>query len=66
MHIASNCTLTVLTRNLNKVSTKKSGGKFSTSDVQGYVRRGRLPKYLGGQSITASKEIEGVTLYNIK
>lgn len=66
MYIKSNVTLTVLTKFLNAVKVKKTGEKFTTSDVQGYVRRGRLPKYLGGQTIVLSDDkIEGIKLYNI-
>jgi len=66
MHIKSNVTLTVLTKHLNAITKKKSGEPFSTSDVQGYIRRGRFPNYLGGQTIILSTEIEGVKLYNVK
>jgi len=66
MYIKSNATLTVLTKFLNEVTVKKTGEKFTTTDVQGYVRRGRLPKYLGGQCIVLSEnKIEGIKLYNI-
>jgi hypothetical protein len=66
MYIKSNATLTVLTKFLNEVTVKKTGEKFTTTDVQGYVRRGRLPKYLGGQNIVlADNKIEGIKLYNI-
>lgn len=66
MYIKSNATLTVLTKFLNEVTVKKTGEKFTTTDVQGYVRRGRLPKYLGGQTIVlADNKIEGIKLYNI-
>lgn len=65
MHIKTKVTLTVLTKHLNTTKAKKSGEPFTTSDVQGYIRRGRLPNYLGGQTITLSTEIEGVKLYNI-
>ncbi len=44
--------LTSLTEYLNNTYTnKKSGKKFKREDVQGYIRRGYLPKYLGDISI---------------
>lgn len=65
MQTKTNFTLTRLTRFLNKVAIKKTGNEFNTSDVQGYIRRGKLPNYLGGDLITISEEIEGIKLYNI-
>lgn len=30
---------------------KRGGGEFTISDIQGYVKRGKFPKYLGGMEI---------------
>lgn len=50
--ILSNADQTAIVRWLNDTfKEKKSGLKFTAQDVQGYVKRGRLPKYLGGNSI---------------
>jgi hypothetical protein len=44
--------LTSLTKYLNnKFGNKKTGKLFNTTDVQFYVIRGKLPKYLGGNKI---------------
>lgn len=39
--------LTTLTDFLNREYLKKTGGPFKVSDVQAYIRRGYLPRYLG-------------------
>jgi hypothetical protein len=59
-------TLTTLVKFLNSEKVKKSGNKFTISDAQGYIRRGHLPKYLGGSCISLNDSIEGIKLYNIK
>lgn len=46
-----NANLTGLTKFLNDNFKKKSGGKFRRRDVLGYIERGRLPSYLGGNKI---------------
>ena len=43
---------------------KKSGEPFTIWDVQGYCRRGNLPKYLGGNPIQ-QHERSGVNFYSI-
>lgn len=58
-------TLTTLKHYLNLSKRKKSGEAFTNSDVQSYIRRGHLPRYLGGNSIEPSEEVEGVKLYFI-
>lgn len=62
----NNITLTSLVRHLNQSKRKKSGKKFTIGDAQGYVRRGHLPKYLGGGEIDGSDLADGVKLYNVK
>ena len=44
-------TLTSLKEWLNEKKTKKTNNKFTVSDVQGYIKRGKLPDYLGGNLI---------------
>ena len=55
-----------MTKFLNKSRVKKTGTKFTISDVQAYIRRGHLPKYMGGNVIKINRGIDGITLYNIK
>ena len=44
---------------------KKTGTQFTISDVQGYMRRGNLPPYLGGHKIILVKNEYSKGLYNI-
>jgi len=62
----TNITLTFLVSYLNENYKKKTGKKFTISDVQSYIRRGHLPKYLGGNIIVLNSEIKCVKLYNLK
>ncbi len=52
---------------LNENRSKKSGIDFSYSDVQGYIRRGCLPEYLGGHIIEREKDenLKHLKIYNI-
>lgn len=59
-------TLTTLTHYLNAHMQKKTGVPFTVSDVQGYIKRGRLPLYLGHYKIILLNEIKGVKLYTVK
>lgn len=59
-------TLTAITSWLNENFSKKNNKDFTISDVQGYIRRGRLPGYLGGNKIELVKEITCTKLYNVK
>ena len=63
--LKENLTLTTFTKFLNNEKKKKNGKSFTIGDVQGYIRKKRLPKYLGGNYILIDNEIDGVTLYNI-
>lgn len=56
--------LTGLLDELNKVHQKANEKPFTMGDVQGYVRRLKLPKYLGGNPIHC-KVISGVKFYQI-
>ena len=64
--MVSNLSLTQLRNHLNVYFIKKSGTKFTISDVQGYIRRGHLPKYLGNQDITLNQKFKGIKIYNVK
>jgi len=47
-------------------AVKKSGEEFTVSDVQGYVKRKRVPFYLGGEEIEINSEkVKGVRSYSI-
>lgn len=65
-YVQENLTLTRFTEFLNDSYNKKNGKSFTTGDVQGYIKRGKLPIYLGGNDIVESNIIKGVKLYNIK
>jgi hypothetical protein len=59
-------TLTGIVKWLNETySKKKTGQPFRINDVQHYIRRGNLPKYMGGNRIIKDNTIEGVGLYKI-
>ncbi len=60
-----NLTLTTLTLWLNENKKKKTEIPFSVQDTQLYIKRGKLPKYLGGNKIVRVKKIDSVKLYNI-
>jgi len=64
--LLSNVTLTTLTFYLNSNYSKKTGKLFTISDVQSYVRRGHIPKYLGGDLIELNKDFKDVKLYSLK
>ena len=66
MSLKKNTTLTGLVKFLNTSMKKKSGKKFTIGDAQGYIKRGHLPLYLGGNEIRESKAVEGLKLYNLK
>jgi len=59
-------TLSALVKFLNETKVKKTHNKFTVSDVQAYINRGHLPKYLGGNIILKNTESLGVSLYTIK
>ena len=66
-YLVENVSLTTLVEWLNKEYViKKSGEPFTTSDVQGYINRGYLPRYLGGHTIKVdSSLVKGVNSYSI-
>lgn len=66
MYLKTNMTLTTFMRFMNARMVKKSRTPFTTGDIQGYIRRGKLPLYLGGNEIECNSEVEGVNLYNLK
>lgn len=58
-------TLTGITYWLNENFKKQSGNDFTTGDVQSYIRRGYLPKYLGNYIIVRDKKLSSVKIYNV-
>lgn len=65
-YLINNANLTGLTIFLNENFQKKSGKKFSRRDVLGYVSRGFLPTYLGGNIIKRiSNPNCSINLYSI-
>lgn len=57
-------TLTTLTEYLNETfKEKKTGVSFNTTDVEFYIKRGKLPQYLGGDKIEKIELTKGVKLY---
>ena len=54
--LLKNVNLTYLVVWLNENKQKKTNTQFTVSDVQGYVDRGCLPKYLGGNTIKKVNE----------
>jgi len=61
----NNLTMTMLVKYLNETLVKKNNKVFNTSDVQGYIRRGKLPDYLGANKIEINLNIPGIKLYKI-
>ncbi len=63
--VATNLSMTgILKYLISKHEVKKSGKEFKLPDIQGYIRRGALPAYLGGLIITKT-ENEYNKLYNL-
>lgn len=58
-------TLTGMVVYLNENFKKQSGKLFTTSDVQSYIRREYLPKYLGDFSIKRDKKFKDFKIYRI-
>lgn len=63
--ILENTTLTGMMKYLNANFKKRSGARFTPSDVQGYIRRGKLPSYMDAHAITKSNLLKDVKLYNL-
>ena len=64
-YLVKNKTLTGIVMWLNEFYQKKTGKLFGTEDVQNYIKRGCLPKYLGGHSIVRNEEIVDIKVYHI-
>lgn len=60
-----NLTLTSLCVWLTENKKKKTNTPFTPQDTQLYIKRGYLPKYMGGNIIDRVKGINSVKLYNI-
>ena len=64
-YVAKDLNLINLTKYISKFYKKKSKKAITCADVQGYVKRKQLPKYMGGATIVENKEITSVKLYSI-
>lgn len=65
-YILEEVTMTRMVEFLNKnYKQKRSLKPFNTTDAQGYIKRGALPSYMGGNRIELSKKDTGTKLYNI-
>ena len=56
-------TLTGMVNWLNENFEKQTNTNFTISDIQSYIRRGYLPRYLGKYSIKRDMKIPEVKLY---
>ena len=65
-YLVKNLNLTQLTKYLADNFKKESTLNISISDVQGYVRRGHLPEYMGLNTIEKVEDFPGIMLYNLK
>jgi len=64
--VVSQKTLTGIKVWLNETfKQKKTGKEFLLNDVQNYIKRGYLPKYLGNFNVVPDNSVEGVKLYKI-
>ena len=66
-YIVKQKTLTSLVAWLNESEdfNKLPGTKFTTGDLQNYIKRGYLPEYMGTYEIERDEKIEDAKLYNI-
>ncbi len=65
MVIVKNLRPTDIAKFLNQNYRKKNGKKVELTDVQGYIRRKRTPKWLGDLQIVENEEIETIKLYHL-
>ena len=66
-YLVKQANLTGIVNFLNERYEKKGGGTFSPRDVLGYIDRGKLPDYLGGNKIIEVEQGNcSVRLYNIE
>ena len=67
-YLLKNANLTGITKFLNdNFSKKDSNERFNPRDVLGYINRGKLPEYLGGNKIIKVEQQNcSVKLYNIQ
>lgn len=63
----NNCfTLTSLVNKLNeKFKTKKSGKLFTSTDVEFYIKRNKLPNNIGGNGIELIKNEANLKIYKL-
>jgi hypothetical protein len=49
----------------DKFGSKLNNTKFNAQDIEGYIRRGYIPKWCGGNKIVEAKNIKGVRAFKI-
>lgn len=64
-YIVKDLNFTELSRVINDLFCKKNGKSIELSDVQGYIKRQRLPIYMGDITIEENKDIKCIKLYNL-
>jgi hypothetical protein len=64
-YLVKDKTLSSLVKWMNENYIKQTGKPFTVGDIQQYIFRGRIPEYLGGNSIDKNDKIENVKLYSI-
>ena len=66
MYIVEKQNLTNLVKFIDENFKKESSKPIKSTDVQGYIRRGCLPSYMGNIKIEECEDIKCVKLYNLK
>lgn len=64
-YIVKDLNLTQLTSVISDLFCKKSGKPIKLNDVQGYIKRKKLPIYMGDIEIKENTEIKCVKLYSL-
>lgn len=65
MYITEKQNFTNLVKFINQNFKKSSQKEIKSNDVQGYIRRGYLPSYMGKVKIEQCQDIKCVKLYNL-
>ena len=66
MLIKRNLRATDIKNYLNQKYAKRNGKKIELTDVQGYIRRGQTPHWLGNFLVQRNNDLKNVHLYNLK
>lgn len=66
MYITEKQNFTNLVKFIDQNFKKSSQKEIKSNDVQGYIRRGCLPSYMGNVKIEQCEDIKCVKLYNLK